>query len=605
MRIMRRLLVPLAVVAAALLAPSAAFAVTPPVISAALSPTNLRPSLSWPDVPDATAGFHVFRAGKNCAVADPLTDFAPVVDGELLAGTVTFTDNAGQLADGSYCYFVRSDDVASTADSNTVTVTYDTHAPVITVTRAGGDGCTGPFTFSASATDNLQPAAAVTLTVDGSAYAAGTTITPVGDPFAVASSSVVATDGLTQSVPVTVSGQIYDPTRPPAPDLTVTTDPAQQQATLSWDNLPVDGAPVVPSGYRLRTKGPQGLATSNFAGGPVVVQNLQVDATYEFTLDATDACGFGPASVRLVRLNDTTPPSAPIVAGPAFDSATHIIRLSWVASTDNIQVDHYEIWRNGVPIGATDATTFTDALPGQHSALSYVVRAVDTNGNDTDSAPALFTTPDWTPPTAPVLTVSAEGATVTLRWPAAADNVGVVGYDVLRDDKPTPIASMTSAVRTYKDVGVSAGVHTWRVRARDDAGLSAVSAPQTLKITKPVFSASLVAMHLTGKEGRGTARYTLAGPARLLIDLRIVGTLPRAQLRVYVQSGRGRITVWRGTPGSSAPRLRLGSALARHGFVTIRLNSTLHAGRVRLVLVASGRVEIAGTGAHKPKMRAG
>ena len=74
-------------------------------------------------------------------------------------------------------------------------------------------------------------------------------------------------------------------------------------------------------------------------------------------------------------------------------------------------------------------------------------------------------------------------------------------------------------------------------------------------------------------------------------------------LRLYIKSGRGRITVWR---HSARPRraLRLGSALARRGWVTIRLGRTLHAGRIRLVLIASGRVVVVGTEARKPTMKA-
>ena len=124
-------------------------------------------------------------------------------------------------------------------------------------------------------------------------------------------------------------------------------------------------------------------------------------------------------SVRLVRLSDATPPTMPLVADPGFNPAAHTVALSWVASSDNIQVDHYVVLRDGVPLGATDATAFTDATPPQHALLSYVVRAVDTNGNATDSAPAPLTTPDWTPPTAPLPTLTPQGTTVTLRWPAA------------------------------------------------------------------------------------------------------------------------------------------------------------------------------------------
>jgi hypothetical protein len=101
------------------------------------------------------------------------------------------------------------------------------------------------------------------------------------------------------------------------------------------------------------------------------------------------------------------------------------------------------------------------------------------------------------------------------------------------------------------------------------------------------------------------ARYSLAGPARLLLDLRVIGTLPKAVLRVYVENGKGRITVWRGVPGSSAPRQRLHSALVRHGYVTIHLGRTFHSGRIRLVLITSGRMVVVATGKHEPSIKAG
>jgi hypothetical protein len=386
--------------------------------------------------------------------------------------------------------------------------------------------------------------------------------------------------------------------------LEVDTDPPQLKATLSWDPLTEDGAPLLqPFPYRVRTKGPQGVVTNTVAGSPISLTNLQPDATYEFTLDASDVCGFGLPSVRLVRLNDTTAPTMPIVAGPSFNPVSRVLTLSWLASTDNVQVDHYQILRNGVPVGATDSTVFTDTAPPQHADLAYVVRAIDTNGNTTDSAPALISTPDWTPPTAPVPTIAVTGTTVTVRWSAAADNVGVVGYDVLRDDKVK--GSMTAAIRAFPDLNVPPGVHTWTVRARDDAGLSAVSAPITAKIVKRHPTAKVVSLKRVGDARGGAARYSLAGPARLLLDLRVIGTLPKAVLRVYVQSGKGRITVWRGVPGSSTPRERLHSALVRHGYVTIRLGRTFHSGRIRLVLITSGRMVVVATGKHQPSIKAG
>jgi hypothetical protein len=602
---MRRLLASVAVLAAALLAPSAASATPAPEIQtpAPVSASNATPApvtvhLTWTSV-GLLVTYHVFRdtiaPGASCALAHSGTD----VSGALVDG-LAYDDAVS--AEDIYCYWVQADDLMTGAtDSLPVQFTYDTTPPAPPVViQSGGNGCS-PFTLlSATASDNLGP---VTITTGGPFP-----YTPPGTgvPFEslVPGPSVTATDAAGNTTSVNVAGITFDPDRPPAPVLEVDTDPAQQKATLSWDiSAPDNGAPI--TNYRIRTRGPQGVAPTTLSSttSSIAMQNLEPDATYEFTLDATDICGFGSTSVRLVRLNDTTPPTTPIVAGPSFNPATRVLTLSWVPSTDNIQVDHYEIRRNGVPLGATDSTTFTDLAPPQHANLSYVVRAVDTNGNTTDSAPASYSTPDWTPPTAPVPTITVKGSTVTVRWSPAADNVGVIGYDVLRDNKVK--GTMTAAIRVFTDLNVPPGVHTWSVRARDDAGLSAVSAPQSAKIVKSRSSARVVSLKKVGDARVGAARYSLAGPSRLLLDLKVVGTMPKARLRVYVQNGKGRITVWRGVPGSSTPRLRLNSALVRHGYVTIKLGRTFHSGRIRLVLITSGRMVVVATGKHQPSIKAG
>jgi chitodextrinase len=595
---MRRMLASVAVLAAVLLAPSAALGAVAPNLVGPGSPTATpQIPLSWNDVsplPGITPiTYRVMRAAAGTCPAPFPGTFAQlgpdIVDGFL------YSDEPG---DGAYCYLVTADDgILPPEPSNQVPVTLDTAAPAITVTPTGGDGCTGPFSFTATATDLTSAA----LTVDTAPYTPNTVYTPVAPPFTAVSPVVGASDGLGHASSQPVLGVTLDSSPPGGTSLEVTTDPGARKATLGWDPAPNDGAPL--DVYRVRTKGPQGPGTINVAGPPVVVQNLQVDATYEFTLDAHDQCGrYGATSVRLVRLNDMTPPSPPIIAGPSFNPATRVVSLSWVASSDNIQVDHYVILRNGVPLGATDATVFADGSPPEHAQLSYVVRAVDTNGNMTDSAAAMTNTPDWTAPSAPLPTITPQGTTVSLRWPPASDNIGVVGYDVLRDNNVR--ASMTAAVRSYNDVGVPAGVHTWSVRSRDDAGLSATSAPQTFTIKKAVARANVLSTRLAGG-GSGAARYALQGQGRLLVDLRVVGTLAKSKLRIYVSSGRGRITLWRGTPASSAPRTRLGSALVRRGYVTIKLNRALHTGRIRLVLLSSNPVVIAATGKHKPAIMTG
>ena len=85
---------------------------------------------------------------------------------------------------------------------------------------------------------------------------------------------------------------------------------------------------------------------------------------------------------------------------------------------------------------------------------------------------------DYTAPTVPngLAATATSTTSVTLTWLAATDNIGVTGYDVLRDG--TPLATV-GTVTSYTDPTVLAGEpHTYALRARDLAGnVSATSAP--------------------------------------------------------------------------------------------------------------------------------
>ena len=194
------------------------------------------------------------------------------------------------------------------------------------------------------------------------------------------------------------------------------------------------------------------------------------------------------------------------------------------------------------------------------------------------------------------------GATATLRWSAATDNIGVVAYDILRDGKQ--IASVASTVRTYRDANAPIGPRAWQVRARDDAGNAATSAAQQKRVAKSSSRVSVVGTRQVGK-AKSAARYSLKARARLLVDLHVTGTIGKAKLRIYVRSGHTRITLWRGVPGTSAPRVRLGSALARPGYVSIKLSRALHSGRIRLVLIPSGKMVVVGKGKNEPTVKVG
>ncbi|GIO40641.1 carbohydrate binding domain-containing protein [Paenibacillus apis] len=85
---------------------------------------------------------------------------------------------------------------------------------------------------------------------------------------------------------------------------------------------------------------------------------------------------------------DTVAPSAPgnLCSTKATDKT---ITLVWDASTDNIAVTSYDIYRNGVKAGSSTATTFTDSGLSPETSYSYIVKARDAANNESDPSEAL------------------------------------------------------------------------------------------------------------------------------------------------------------------------------------------------------------------------
>jgi hypothetical protein len=97
---------------------------------------------------------------------------------------------------------------------------------------------------------------------------------------------------------------------------------------------------------------------------------------------------------------DTTPPSVPgnLVANAVSASQ---INLTWDASTDNVGVTGYKVYRNDVLIASPVVTSFNDSGLAASTTYTYTVKAVDGEDNESAiSAPAQATTfaGDTTPP---------------------------------------------------------------------------------------------------------------------------------------------------------------------------------------------------------------
>jgi chitodextrinase len=182
---------------------------------------------------------------------------------------------------------------------------------------------------------------------------------------------------------------------------------------------------------------------------------------------------------------DTSPPTAPASLTATATGAT-TASLSWTASTDNVGVTSYTISRGGTAIGTVpgSSTTFSDTGLTPGTAYTYQVTASDAAGNvSPPSSPATVTTQsDTTPPSAPgtPTATSVTSSQVSLAWTASSDNVGVVGYRVVRNGSVIASAAGTS----YTDSTVSPGTtYTYQVIAYDAAGNTAPSG--TLTVNTP------------------------------------------------------------------------------------------------------------------------
>ena len=107
-----------------------------------------------------------------------------------------------------------------------------------------------------------------------------------------------------------------------------------------------------------------------------------------------------------------------------------IVRLSWTASSDNGSVEKYNVYRNGVRIGTSTGTAYTDsaAVGGYYE---YYVEAVDNEENVSRASELACI--DNLAPTAPILTLnSVHENSIFLSW-ESTDNVKVTKYELYRN----------------------------------------------------------------------------------------------------------------------------------------------------------------------------
>lgn len=119
----------------------------------------------------------------------------------------------------------------------------------------------------------------------------------------------------------------------------------------------------------------------------VVKLNIDVAGVNELKLEANDAGdnNFADhadwANARL-HCEDNQAPSAPTSLSASLLSQ-NCVTLNWTASTDNMEVEKYNIYQDGLLIGSVDAPTVSYKITGlnQLNYYTFIVKAVDYSGN--------------------------------------------------------------------------------------------------------------------------------------------------------------------------------------------------------------------------------
>jgi len=194
--------------------------------------------------------------------------------------------------------------------------------------------------------------------------------------------------------------------------------------------------------------------------------------TRGFTPPGTDSDGDGDWVLVLEASGvppDAQAPSVPTGLGAPTVAATQLT-LSWTASTDNVAVAGYQIYRDGTLIRTTPATSYTDTSLNPSTTYAYTVAAFDYANNVSAQLAALDVTTASPGPTfvqQSFATPQAPQSTVTATYASAQSggdlNIVAIGWN----DTTASITSVTdgsgnayqAAIATYRGNGMSQAIY--------------------------------------------------------------------------------------------------------------------------------------------------
>lgn len=464
---------------------------TPPSVPANLTAAPASPSqinLSWSASTDnvGVTGYRLERCtGVGC------TSFVQIAT----PSTTSYVDS-GRTSSTTYLYRVRAYDAAGNVSAFSASASATT--PDATAPSAPGVPSFSNITMStataswAAATDDVGVTGYQYRLNAGAWQSLGAVLSVNLANLSPATSytfEVRARDGAANFGPASTGVfTTPDTAAPGAPGTPVFSNIAMNSATASWtaasDNVAV-------TGYEFRLNSGAWQALGNVLS--INLTALSAATTYTFQVRARDDAGnLGAASSGSFTTVDTAAPSAPSGLSAAAPSST-TVNLTWSASTDNVAVSGYRIFRNGAQIATRTTTSYSDSGLSGSTTYTYAVSAYDAAGNNSaQSASVSVQTPDTLAPSTPTgLVASAASPTrVNLSWSASSDTggSGLAGYRVYRNGAQITATAATS----YADTGVAGGTtYSYTVAAYDNVGNVSAQSSAASATTPPALAAAV------------------------------------------------------------------------------------------------------------------
>ncbi len=192
--------------------------------------------------------------------------------------------------------------------------------------------------------------------------------------------------------------------------------------------------------------------------------------------------------IRFDTQTTTTDTQAPIAPSGLIASGINQtgMTLTWSASTDNVGVTGYQVYKNGVLLnGSVTGTSLAVSGLSCGTAYQFSVKAFDAAGNVSAASNLLTVSTtgcDTQAPSIPTGLTAANltASSLTLNWFASSDNVGVAGYQVYQNGA---LLGTTTGI-SYPVSGLSCGnTYQFTVKAYDAAGnVSAGSSALTISM---------------------------------------------------------------------------------------------------------------------------